>query len=81
MPAVIPVTIPASIVALPFEADHVPPTDASVKVIEAAGQTTDNPAIIPALGNGLTVMIFDAVAVPQELVTIYFMVSIPANMP
>src|ERR1017187_1625275 len=71
VPAITPVTIPASTEALVFVADHVPPIEPSVKVIDAAGQTVDKPLIIPAFGRGFTVTIFDAVTVPQELVIVY----------
>ena len=43
--------------------------------------TVDGPVIEPANGNGLMVMIFVALAVPQALETTYNIVSVPTLTP
>ena len=57
----------ATVVAL---LDHTPPPAASESVIVADVQPDDGPVIVPALGNGLTVIAYVAVAVPQEAVIV-----------
>jgi hypothetical protein len=66
-----PVTTPVEdIDALPVLLLHVPPGAASVRVTVELTQTAVGPLIVPALGNGFTVTIFVATAVPQTLVTV-----------
>ena len=60
---------------------HTPPLVALVNVIVAAGQTFDNPVIIPANGSGFITIVFEEEALPHKLVTVYIMVSIPAIRP
>ena len=82
MPAVVPVTIPIDdTVALLLVALQVPPVTLSVRVVLDPAQTDDAPVIAPALGSGLIVITFVVVALPQLLVTVYIMVSVPAIMP
>ncbi len=72
VPAATPVTTPdASTVATDvLLLVHAPPLTASERVIVAATQTLDEPEIVPAFGNGLTVTTWVAYAVPQEFVTV-----------
>ena len=56
VPAAMPITTPPAL-TLPMAVLlllHVPPPEASVKVIVAPGQTTVVPLIAPADGNGVT---------------------------
>lgn len=71
LPAATPVTTPA---ALTLAIDvlllvHAPPLTASVNVDVAPAQMVDAPVTVPADGNGLTVIAFVALTVPQLLVT------------
>jgi len=71
LPAAIPVTTPvlptvATDVALLLQT---PPGARSLSVVVAVAHTVKMPVMEPAIGNGLTVNVCDAVAVPQLLVT------------
>ena len=70
MPVVLPLTVPATMPALPLVALQLPPGDRSVRVILAPGQTAAGPEMVPARGKGLMVMDWLTVAVPQVLVTL-----------
>ena len=72
VPAEMPVTTPnASTVPLAgFTLLHTPPAAASERVVVAPTQTVNVPSTAVAFGNGLTVTILVAVAVPQLLVTV-----------
>lgn len=72
VPGVTPVTIPVlAIVAMPVELLlHMPPPVASVKLVVAPVHTVAVPVILPAFGNGLTVMVEVALALPQPFVTV-----------
>jgi len=56
---------------------HIPPVEKSVSVIVVFKHTVDAPVIRPASGSGFITMIFIAVSVPQLLVNIYLIVSMP----
>ena len=60
---------------------HVPPTTESTNVIEEPTQTVVGPLIEPLEGNGFTVTDFVTVVVPQELVTVYEIVTEPVELP
>ena len=83
VPAVMPVTLPVEpTVAILVEPElHIPPPEASVKFIIDPAHTVIRPFIIPASGNGLTVIISVALKVPQLLLTVYDIVAVPAVMP
>ena len=49
--------------------DHTPPPVASVSVVVVPIHNEEAPDILPAEGTGLTVIVFDADAEPQPLVT------------
>ena len=71
VPAAMPVTLPeaskvANDVAVLL---HVPPVATSVSGVLLAAHTVDAPDMVPASGNGLTVNVCVAAAVPQLLVT------------
>ena len=68
-PAETPVTTPPTTVALALPVLHEPPKVPSVKVMIEPIHTLELPEMVPALGNGLTVTVEVAVAVPQLLVT------------
>jgi hypothetical protein len=70
LPAVKPVTILPTIVALELVLDHVPPVTVSVKVIEVPRHMMLLPEMTPAIGSGLTVTTVETAAVPQELTTV-----------
>jgi hypothetical protein len=72
VPAVTPVTIPDVLptVALELPFIHDPPDTVLESVIAAPIQTLSGPESVPASGNGLTVSIRVAVAVPQDEVTV-----------
>jgi hypothetical protein len=72
LPAAIPKTTPpASTVALPVETElQIPPGAASVRVVEEPAQALDAPVMLPETGNGLTVTVAMATAMPQVLVTV-----------
>lgn len=48
---------------------HTPPGAGSLSAVVTVGHTVKVPVIEPAIGNGLTVNVCDAVAVPQLFVT------------
>ena len=81
VPAKTPVTTPLETVAFALAVLHVPPLAASLRVILAPTQTLVAPVIVPATGNGLTVITCVATAVPQLLVTVYCMLSVPVATP
>ena len=84
-PAETPVTTPEALTVATAGVTllQVPPVvpEALARAIVAEGQTTARPVMVPATGNGLTVIIADATAVPQLLVTVYLMVSVPPATP
>jgi len=55
--------------ALALNTDQVPPAVPSVSDVVLPTHTVAEPVIVPAVGNGLTVMFCVAYAVPQLLVT------------
>ena len=67
-PAETPVTNPLIIIAELLLTLQLPPGIKSPTVADAITHTADAPAIIPGSGNGFTVIVFVAVAVPQALV-------------
>lgn len=69
VPGVIPVTVPPVTEAFVLLLLHTPPGAISVNVIEDPSHTLPGPLMVPASGNGLTVIILVATAVPHELVT------------
>ena len=60
---------------------HVPPVAPSVSDVLLAAHTVDAPDMVPASGNGLTVNVCVAAAVPQLLATAYDIVVVPATRP
>ena len=69
-------------VAIPVETElQVPPVVEPLNEVVAPSQTVPVPVILPAIGKGLTVIIFVAVSTPHALVNIYLMVSIPVVTP
>ena len=83
-PTATPVNTPVEgfIVALADVLLQLPPGAASVSVIVEPRQTFTGPFIVPGLGSpDPIVMILVAVSEPQELVTIYLMVSVPGVTP
>ena len=59
------------LVATPVETElQVPPVATSLNVVVDPAQTVVVPVIVPAIGNGLTVTVVVATAVPQLLVTV-----------
>lgn len=69
IPLVIPVTTPPVTDALVLLLLHTPPVTAFESVIVDPMHTPEGPVIVPAFGNGLTVIPFVAETVPHELVT------------
>ena len=57
------------------------PVAASVKVADEPRHIFDAPVTDPASGNGLTVKVCTAIVVPHELVTVYEIVVVPAEIP
>jgi len=81
-PADTPVTMPADpIVAEALLLLQRPPATLFVKVIVAPGHTEDGPEITPGETAAPIVTTFVATAVPQLLVVVYFIVSVPADKP
>lgn len=81
-PVVTPSTTPVvDIKPSPFVAVHKPPLTESVRVMLLPVHTDEGPVTVPAFGNGLTVIKNDAAALPQMLVTVYIMLSVPAETP
>ncbi len=83
VPAEIPRTTPdelivATVVLLLLQ---VPPETPSTSVVVTPGQTVVEPEMLPADGVVFTVMDCVAVAVPQLLVAVYEMVTVPAVTP
>jgi hypothetical protein len=62
VPAATPVVIPVEpTVAIPMALElHTPPVVALLRAIVAAAHTADAPVIVPALGNGFTVIVLVA---------------------
>ena len=84
MPAETPETMPevGATVAIPVDPEvHVPPVVELLNVVVAPAQTADVPFITPPFGNGLTVIVLVAVALPQMLVTVYEIIAVPAATP
>jgi hypothetical protein len=66
VPPTIPVTTPAVITALLVSLLlHTPPLTELLNVMVNPPQTVDGPVIVPAFGNGFTVITFVVLAVPQ----------------
>ena len=64
-----------------LEVDQVPPAEVSVKVTAPEVLQMDvGPTMVPATGNGYIVIGATARAVPQPLVSVYLIVSIPPEM-
>ena len=72
--------LPTEAVAIAVDV-HVPPVTLSDRLTVSPAHTVGIPEIIPASGDGLTVIVRLAVAAPQELITIYSTVSTPGAMP
>jgi hypothetical protein len=60
---------------------HVPPADVLVSPIVLATHTLPLLVIVPAFGNGLTVIVAFVLTVPHPLVTIYVITALPADTP
>src|SRR4051812_16491193 len=58
---------------------QIPPVDIVIRLIIAVTHTLSLPEIVPATGNTSTDSVLTATAVPQELTTVYLIVSIPAE--
>ena len=72
VPAVTPVTMPVlltTVAMVLFVDDHTPPVMPSLSVMDASSQTVDKPDMVPADGNGFTVMVADAYPDPHVLLT------------
>ena len=80
-PVVTPVTTPPLTVALALLLLQAPPVMALPRVTVLPTHTVVAPVIAPALGEGLTVIAFRAVSVPQPFVTTYAIVTVPAATP
>ena len=84
-PAATPVTAPVAAFTVATDGVRllqVPPLLPLLEYVVADPvQTVVAPLIAPATGRGLTVISADAIEVPQLLVTIYFMVAVPAALP
>ena len=78
-PDTTPVVETPAIVGLPLVQIPKGAVDASV-VVEPT-QTESAPVITPAIGEGLTVIAYLAVALPQVFVNVYTIVSMPAEIP
>ena len=73
VPLVNPVTTPVALtVATPVDTElHTPaPPVALLSVVVVVGHSVSRPVMVPATGNGFTVTIAVAAAVPQLLVTV-----------
>ena len=82
MPPLMPVTTPETeTVALPLDALQVPPGARSARGIVAPVHTADSPVMVPAVRKGPMVTTLVTDAVPQALVTVYLIVSVPGVMP
>lgn len=79
MPPLTPVTVPLvpTVAIAVLALLHTPPGVASDNAIVDDAQTVDGPVIVPALRKAPIVITLVATAVPQLLVTVYLMVSIP----
>ena len=71
-PAVTPVTTPPALTdAIPAAPElHVPPVLVALSVMVVDRQTVEGPEMVPAVGVGLTVTVYVALAVPQLVVTV-----------
>lgn len=85
MPALMPVitfcVVAGAIRALALLIAHVPLLTLAVRVSLLPSHTTAAPVIAPACGSGLMVMAFLTLSVPQALVIVYTIVSMPALTP
>ena len=72
VPDVTPVTKPAELMVATdvLVEDQEPPAVASVNMVVAVVHTDDAPDMLPALGNGLTVITCVAYAEPHPVVTV-----------
>ena len=83
-PAVMPVTMPVGDMdALPVPAVtfHVPPAVASVILVVTPSQTLLAPLIVPAAGCGLTVIVTLSTRLPQLLVIVFLITTLPDATP
>jgi len=82
-----PVAMPVTMPELPIAATPLllllqdPPEVVLLKAVAAPTQTAAEPVIVPAAGNGFTVTVVVANAVPQLLVAVYVIVAVPAPTP
>ena len=83
VPPATPLTVPSvpTVAIAPLEVLQVPPAAASVSAVVEPAHTVAVPVIAPAVGNGLTVTVAVAAAVPQPLVTVYDIVVVPPERP
>ena len=74
LPVLIPLTTPAVLTPAIklLELCQLPPVMVSVRVIVDPTQTLDEPEMLPANGSEFTVIVLDVEAVPQLLVTEYW---------
>ena len=83
VPALIPETFPEELTDA-MEGElllHEPPGISLLKLIKLPTHTVVGPVIVPADGDGFTVIPADVLAVPQPVVTVYVMVALPAATP
>ena len=82
MPPLTPVTTPDATVATPVDPElQTPPPVASVRFVVAPTHSVGVPLTVPAMANGLTVTTTLVLKVPQMLVTIYDMITVPDETP
>lgn len=81
IPEDIPVIIPPEMEVVLLLEFHNPPGAVSERISIAPAQILEAPVIVPAIGIASTLTIINAMAVPQLLVTIYFMLSTPGDTP
>ena len=82
LPAPIPiVTPPLTIATLVLLLPHTPPLIALLNVVDEPTHSDVAPVIVPATGNGLTVITCVSTAVPQPFVTEYEIMTLPAATP
>ena len=82
IPVEIPLMTPVTEMPIwPAAALHSPPATVSVAVVVAPAHKEAAVTTVPATANGLIVINCDAAAVPHEFVMVYFMVSVPIEIP
>ena len=62
-----------------LELCHRPPDVVSVKEMVSPTQTVEGPEMLPTSGSGFIDIVLDEVAVPQLLLTVYVIVSMPGD--